>query len=183
MTLFNRVRYRVAILCLIYVSLSIASVADELPYDAKTISSYIETRSGVYLAIKVGGNLKFNEYKNYMKDYILDEELLINSWKNASEQKGEKFLILKNYKGLINQGSIIWADNLSHYGVTELGKKYILLLTAHVAGESSSYSYGECDVFEFDKIPGDIKNELSPLINYISSSKLNPCLYGVNYMD
>lgn len=153
----------------------LSSTAGNLPYDKSTAQEYLASREAIYLVVKVGGWLSYNEYKGYFVDY---ENYTYSKWESVVGDRSQKFLVLKSYKNGENViGETIQAQQVSDYGLTELGKKYILFLNVNrdqLFGEIGSYYFGDCEAIRLDDIPKELVSDLPSVLGHVSKSTLNP---------
>lgn len=154
------------------------ATADELAYTRDTVVDYFNSSSDIYIAMKVGGRITYNEYKEYLLGE-LEEDELYETWKSIKFGEKEKFLILEKHKGSDKVGSIISAVYLSDYGVTRIGGKYLLFF--HRNDKSDNLEFGKCDVVGLDSIPDPTRENIEQMILYVGKSTLTPCLYHVKY--
>lgn len=156
------------------------SICEELSYSSSTAKDYLLKSQEIYVVMKIGGNLKYGEYKTYMHNYIDNEEDIINLWKKNHKDNLEKFLILEKIRGEKNVGDEILIENNSHASTTYIKNKYLIFL--HKTSARVDYhSFGDCDVFSIKKIPNEIRYNLNEIVNFISSSKMNSCLFKFHY--
>lgn len=147
--------------------------ASERVYTEKSANHYLRESNEIYVAMKIGGHIAYDEFKSYVMGNPDDNELF-EKWKSLSFDGVEKILILKVFKGERGVGDILSIKPVANYGLTQFGERYVFFLR-------ESNEYGPCEIVDTKKLPDRVMDSVEELIQFISGSTLNPCLYKVKY--
>ena len=146
---------------------------DEPAYQRDTIAPYLNTRDGIYLAVKIGGRLHFNEYRDLLKNRTQDLDQLISLWQKLKQEDEEQFLVVKSITGNLKAGDVFNAVQHSDYGYAQLGEETILLL--HQKQSTGHFEFGPCDIISRNQL-AKTPDTIDQLYQALNEHSLTPCL-------